>query len=69
MPALVYAPSIFSGGGLTLLVDFIEEVKIKQLDIQFLVNEELREIVPDKLLFDTTKPGLINRLRLSLIHI
>tara|TARA_B000000475_G_scaffold272229_1_gene272677 strand:+ start:2336 stop:3379 length:1044 start_codon:yes stop_codon:yes gene_type:complete len=66
MPALVYAPSIFSGGGLTLLVDFIEEVKIKQLDIQFLVNEELREIVPDKLLFDTTKPGLINRLRSEL---
>ena len=63
MPTLVYAPSIFSGGGLTLLIDFIEEVKVKKLDIQFLVNEELRAIVPDKLLFDTAKPGLINRLK------
>ena len=63
MSTLVYAPTITSGGGLTLLIDLIAEVKLKELDVKFFIHENLKEKVPSELIFELAKPGLLNRLK------
>ena len=66
MFTLVYAPSIVSGGGLTLLIDLIEEVKLNKSNIKFIVHERLKGKVPDDLVFEYAKSGLRNRFQSEL---